>query len=73
MSKVLSKVVEANRKCGPTFGERSKLTLPPRSFAILTCVGAHFDRQNMLGLPKTTLTLSENAVGVPATMRLVPW
>ena len=44
MSKILSEVLESNSKYATTFGEKSKLAMPPaRHFAILTCMDARLD------------------------------
>lgn len=44
MSKILSEVLEANRKYSAEFGEKGKLGMPPgRGFAVLTCMDARLD------------------------------
>ena len=50
MSKVLTEVLESNREYAASFGEKSKLALPPaRRFAILTCMDARLDPAKYAG------------------------
>ncbi len=42
MSKILEEVIQANAAYAASFGDKSKLTIPPaRRFAILTCRRPH--------------------------------
>ena len=51
MSKILKEVLSANEAYASTFGEKSKLALPPaRGFAILTCMDARLDPAKYAGL-----------------------
>jgi len=62
MSKILNEVLEANSKYAATFGEKSKLTMPPtRSFAILTCIDARLDPAKFAGLSEGDAHVIRNA------------
>jgi len=64
MSKVLTEVLEANRKYAADFGDRGKLALPPaRSFAILTCMDARLDPAKYAGLAEGDAHVIRNAGG----------
>ena len=55
MSKIVDEVVAANKKYASGFGAKKDLALPPaRGFAILTCMDARLDPQNMLAWPRGT-------------------
>jgi carbonic anhydrase len=58
MSQILSEVLESNRAYVASFGNKSKLALPPaRRFAILTCMDARLDPAKYAGLATRTTTL----------------
>ena len=62
MSKILSEVLEANSKYAATFGEKSKLAMPPaRHFAILTCMDARLDPAKFAGLSEGDAHVIRNA------------
>ena len=64
MSKILTEVLEANRNYAASFGERSKLALPPaRRFAILTCMDARLDPAKYAGLAEGDAHVIRNAGG----------
>lgn len=64
MSKVLTEVLEANRKYAADFADRGKLALPPvRSFAILTCMDARLDPAKYAGLAEGDAHVIRNAGG----------
>jgi carbonic anhydrase len=64
MSKVLSEVLEANRKYAADFADRSNLALPPaRSFATLTCMDARLDPAKYAGLAEGDAHVIRNAGG----------
>jgi carbonic anhydrase len=64
MSKILTEVLEANRKYSENFGERGRLALPPaRSFAILTCMDARLDPAKYAGLAEGDAHVIRNAGG----------
>jgi carbonic anhydrase len=64
MSKVLTEVLESNRKYAASFGEKSKLGLPPaRRFAILTCMDARLDPAKYAGLAEGDAHVIRNAGG----------
>lgn len=64
MSSILSEVLESNRKYAATFGDKSKLALPPaRSFAILTCMDARLDPAKYAGLAEGDAHVIRNAGG----------
>ena len=64
MSKILTEVLEANRKYAANFGDRRKLALPPaRSFAILTCMDARLDPAQYAGLAEGDAHVIRNAGG----------
>ena len=51
MSKIVTEVVEANKKYAANFGDKGNLALPPaRGFAILTCMDARLDPAQYAGL-----------------------
>ena len=48
MSQIRSEVLASNRAYTATFGDKSKLALPPaRRFAILTCMDAQIGRAHV--------------------------
>jgi carbonic anhydrase len=64
MSKILSEVLEANANYSASFGEKSKLGLPPfRHFAILTCMDARLDPAKFAGLSEGDAHVIRNAGG----------
>jgi carbonic anhydrase len=64
MSKVLTEVLDSNRKYAAAFGDKSNLGLPPaRRFAILTCMDARLDPAKYLGLAEGDAHVIRNAGG----------
>ena len=64
MSKILTEVLTANEAYTRTFGEKSKLALPPaRGFAILTCMDARLDPAKYAGLSEGDAHVIRNAGG----------
>jgi len=64
LSKILTEVLDANRNYAASFGERSKLALPPaRRFAILTCMDARLDPAKYAGLAEGDAHVIRNAGG----------
>jgi carbonic anhydrase len=64
MSKILSEVLEANRKFSAEFGERRQLGMPPgRGFAVLTCMDARLDPAKYAGLAEGDAHVIRNAGG----------
>jgi len=64
LSKILTDVLEANRDYAASFGERSKLALPPaKGFAILTCMDARLDPAKYAGLAEGDAHVIRNAGG----------
>ena len=64
MSKILTDVLEANRDYAASFGDRSKLALPPaKGFAILTCMDARLDPAKYAGLAEGDAHVIRNAGG----------
>ena len=64
MSKIRDEVVAANEKYAASFGEKSKLTIPPaRQFAVLTCMDARIDPAKALGLSEGDAHVIRNAGG----------
>src|SRR4026207_577564 len=64
MSKILDEVLSANGKYAASFGEKSKLTMPPaRQFAILTCMDARLDPAKYAGLAEGDAHVIRNAGG----------
>jgi carbonic anhydrase len=64
MSKILTEVLSANEAYANTFGEKSKLALPPaRGFAILTCMDARLDPAKYAGLAEGDAHVIRNAGG----------
>jgi carbonic anhydrase len=64
MSNVLNEVLEANRRYSASFGDKSKLALPPaRRFAILTCMDARMDPAKFAGLAEGDAHVIRNAGG----------
>src|SRR5579863_8518672 len=64
MSKILEEVLEANKSYAETFGEKSKLAMPPeRHFAILTCMDARLDPAKFAGLAEGDAHVIRNAGG----------
>ncbi|WP_372366352.1 beta-class carbonic anhydrase [Candidatus Uabimicrobium sp. HlEnr_7] len=64
MSEVLKEVIEANQSYAKTFGDKSKLAMPPaRHFAILTCMDARLDPAKYAGLSEGDAHVIRNAGG----------
>jgi carbonic anhydrase len=64
VSGVVDEVLEANRRYCATFGEKSKLALPPaRRFAVLTCMDARMDPAKFAGLAEGDAHVIRNAGG----------
>jgi carbonic anhydrase len=64
MSQILEQVLAANDSYAATFGDRSKLALPPaRGFAILTCMDARLDPAKYAGLAEGDAHVIRNAGG----------
>jgi carbonic anhydrase len=64
MSKILEEVLNANKSYADTFGEKSKLAMPPaRQFAILTCMDARLDPAKFAGLAEGDVHVIRNAGG----------
>jgi carbonic anhydrase len=64
MSKAFNEVMKSNREYAASFGEKSKLGLPPaRRFAILTCMDARLDPAKYLGLAEGDAHVIRNAGG----------
>lgn len=64
MSRILSEVLESNRKYSASFGDKGQLTLPPaRRFAILTCMDARLDPAKYAGLAEGDAHVIRNAGG----------
>jgi len=64
MSKLLTEVLDANRKYAADFADKGKLSLPPaRSFAILTCMDARLDPAKYAGLAEGDAHVIRNAGG----------
>src|SRR4051794_13202772 len=64
MSDVLNQVLDANQQYSQSFGEKSKLALPPaRRFAVLTCMDARLDPAKFAGLAEGDAHVIRNAGG----------
>ncbi len=64
MSKALTELMESNRQYAASFGEKSKLGMPPaRRFAILTCMDARLDPAKCAGLAEGDAHVIRNAGG----------
>jgi carbonic anhydrase len=64
MSKVLTEVLEANKKYAENFGDKANLPLPPgRKFAVLTCMDARLDPAKFAGLAEGDAHVIRNAGG----------
>jgi carbonic anhydrase len=64
VSSVLDEVLSANREYARTFGDKSRLAMPPkRHFAILTCMDARIDPAKMAGLAEGDAHVIRNAGG----------
>jgi carbonic anhydrase len=64
MSKVLEEVLAANASYASSFGDKSKLALPPaRKVAILTCMDARIDPAKLAGLREGDAHVIRNAGG----------
>lgn len=64
MSQILQEVLDANARYAGTFGDKSRLALPPaRGFAILTCMDARLDPAKYAGLAEGDAHVIRNAGG----------
>jgi carbonic anhydrase len=64
MSKIRDEVLAANAKYAASFGDKSKLAIPPaRHFAILTCMDARLDPAKYAGLAEGDAHVIRNAGG----------
>ena len=64
MSKLVTEVLEANRRYAAAFGEKGKLAMPPaRRFAVLTCMDARLDPAKFAGLAEGDAHVIRNAGG----------
>lgn len=64
MSQILEEVLNANEAYAETFGQKSKLAMPPaRRFAILTCMDARLDPAKFAGLAEGDAHVIRNAGG----------
>ena len=64
MSVILDEVLSANQQYVKSFGDKSKLALPPaRHFAILTCMDARLDPAKLAGLAEGDAHVIRNAGG----------
>ena len=64
MSDVLKQVLAANNAYSQSFGDKSKLALPPaRRFAVLTCMDARLDPAKYAGLSEGDAHVIRNAGG----------
>ncbi|HSY24648.1 MAG TPA: carbonic anhydrase [Polyangiaceae bacterium] len=64
MSAIRDQVLSANARYAASFGEKSKLALPPaRGFAILTCMDARIDPAKATGLAEGDAHVVRNAGG----------
>jgi carbonic anhydrase len=64
MSRIRDEVLSANAEYVQTFGDKSKLALPPaRRFAILTCMDARIDPAKLAGLREGDAHVIRNAGG----------
>jgi len=64
MSNVFNEVLRANEAYANTFGDKSKLAMPPaRRFAILTCMDARLDPAKFAGLAEGDAHVIRNAGG----------
>ncbi len=63
-SKIVGEVTSANSQYAATFGDKSKLAMPPaRRFAILTCMDARLDPAKYAGLSEGDAHVIRNAGG----------
>ncbi len=64
MTKILDEVLSANAEYAKTFGDKSRLTMPPaRRFAVLTCMDARLDPAKFAGLSEGDAHVIRNAGG----------
>jgi len=64
MSEILKQVLAANRRYSESFGDKSKLAMPPaRHFAVLTCMDARLDPAKYAGLAEGDAHVIRNAGG----------
>jgi carbonic anhydrase len=64
MSKIVDEVITANSNYSRSFGDKSRLGLPPaRRFAILTCMDARLDPAKYAGLAEGDAHVIRNAGG----------
>ena len=64
VSRIVDQVLKANESYAATFGEKSKLAMPPsRQFAVLTCMDARLDPAKFAGLAEGDAHVIRNAGG----------
>src|SRR5712691_11720153 len=64
MSNIVDEVLAANTAYAATFGDKSRLPMPPgRHFAILTCMDARLDPAKFAGLAEGDAHVIRNAGG----------
>jgi carbonic anhydrase len=64
MSDIYQQVLDANSKYSASFGDKSKLAMPPaRRFAVLTCMDARLDPAKFAGLSEGDAHVIRNAGG----------
>ncbi len=64
MTKILDEVLAANAEYSKTFGDKSRLAMPPaRRFAVLTCMDARLDPAKFAGLSEGDAHVIRNAGG----------
>jgi carbonic anhydrase len=64
MSKIVTDVLDANKKYAANFADKGNLALPPaRGFAILTCMDARLDPAKYAGLAEGDAHVIRNAGG----------
>ena len=63
MSDIYKQVLDANSKYSASFGDKSKLTMPARRFAVLTCMDARLDPAKFAGLSDGDAHVIRNAGG----------
>jgi carbonic anhydrase len=62
MSKIVTDVLDANKKYAANFADKGNLALPPaRGFAILTCMDARLDPAKYAGLAEGDAHVIRNA------------
>ncbi|MCF0055293.1 hypothetical protein [Dyadobacter sp. CY356] len=70
---ILKEVLDANKNYSSSFGDKSKLALPPaRQFAILTCMDARLDPAKYAGLAEGDAHVIRTPAAGPAMTQSVP-